>query len=64
VVPDHVVDASRASSQASATHVTARDIYVINGLHATPGQLDGVLAQLAAGLELAHLTAVPLDSLA
>ena len=64
VVPNHVVAANRAAAEANPVHVTARHIYVINGLDATPGQLDAVLAQLSAGLELAHLSAVPLNTLA
>jgi processive 1,2-diacylglycerol beta-glucosyltransferase len=64
VVPNHVVAANRAAAEANPVHVTARHIYVINGLDATPVQLDAVLAQLSAGLELAHLSAVPLNALA
>jgi UDP-N-acetylglucosamine:LPS N-acetylglucosamine transferase len=64
VVPNHVVDAYRAAALANPLHITARRIYLINGLDATPAQLDIVLTHLGAGLELAHLTALPLNTLA
>jgi hypothetical protein len=44
-------------------HVTARHIYLINGLDATPAQLAAVLTRMGAGLEQAHLTAVPFATL-
>jgi processive 1,2-diacylglycerol beta-glucosyltransferase len=64
VVPNHVVDASRAATDIDPIHLTARRIYVINGLDATPVQLGTVLDRLGAGLELAHLSAVPFNTLA
>ncbi len=64
VVPNHVVDADRAALAAAPIHVTDRRIYLVNGLDATPPELDAVLNRLAQGLALAHLDAVPLDSLA
>ena len=51
-------------SAAAPIHVTDRRIYLVNGLDATPAELDAVLNRLAPGLALAHLDAVPLDSLA
>jgi hypothetical protein len=63
VVPNDTVDAHRAALEASPLHVTARHIYLINGLNATPAQLGAVLARLDAGLARAHLTAVPLAGL-
>jgi hypothetical protein len=64
VVPDHTVDAHRAAVGVSPLHLTGRDIYLINGLDATPAQLSAVLARLGAGLVQAHLVAVPLGDLA
>jgi hypothetical protein len=64
VVPDHVVDAQRAALAAAPLHLTARRIYLINGLGATPGQLAAVLDRLDAGLAQAGLVAEPLSELA
>jgi UDP-N-acetylglucosamine:LPS N-acetylglucosamine transferase len=64
VVPDHVVNALRAATDVTPLHLSARHIYLINGLDATTAQLSAVLGRLGAGLQLAHLSAVPLDSLA
>jgi processive 1,2-diacylglycerol beta-glucosyltransferase len=64
VVPNHVVDADRPVFAAAPIHVTDRRIYLVNGLDATAPELDAVLNRLAEGLDLAHLDAVPLDSLA
>ena len=64
VVPDHVVNVVRAATDATPLHLTARHIYLINGLEATPAQLGAVLARLGAGLALAHLTAGSFDTLA
>jgi UDP-N-acetylglucosamine:LPS N-acetylglucosamine transferase len=63
VVPNDTVDAHRAALEASPLHVTARHIYLINGLNATPAQLGAVLARLDAGLAREHLSAVPLAGL-
>ena len=63
VVPNHVVNVVRDSSTTTPIHVTARDIYLIDGLDATPAQLAAVLARMGAGLEQAHLTAVPFATL-
>ena len=64
VVPDHVVDADHAAFAAAPIHVTDRRIYLVNGLDATPPELDAVLIGWPQGLALAHLEAVPLDALA
>jgi hypothetical protein len=64
VVPDHVVDVERAARDGAPLHLTARRIYLINGLDATPAQLGAVLSRLAAGLTQAGLVAVPLNDLA
>jgi UDP-N-acetylglucosamine:LPS N-acetylglucosamine transferase len=64
VVPDHVVNALRAATDVTPLHLSARHIYLINGLDATTAQLSAVLGRLGAGLQVAHLSAVPLDSLA
>ncbi len=63
VVPDHVVEADRAAFDAEPIHLTARRIYLINGLGATTTELHAALGNLGAGLALAHLTAVPLSGL-
>jgi UDP-N-acetylglucosamine:LPS N-acetylglucosamine transferase len=63
VVPNDTVNAHRAALEVSPLHLTARHIYLINGLDATPAQLGAVLARLDAGLARAHLTAVPLAGL-
>jgi UDP-N-acetylglucosamine:LPS N-acetylglucosamine transferase len=63
VVPNDTVDAHRAALEVAPLHLTARHIYLINGLDATPGQLGAVLARLDAGLARAHLTAAPLAGL-
>jgi hypothetical protein len=64
VVPDHTVNAYRAASDVTPMHLSARHIYLINGLDATASQLSAVLARLGAGLQLAHLSARPLAWLA
>jgi len=64
VVPNHVVTVGRAADVSTPIHVTARHIYLFNGLDATPVQLGEVLRRLGAGLEQAHLTAVPFATLA
>jgi hypothetical protein len=64
VVPDHVVDVQRAALAVAPLHLTARRIYLINGLDGTPAQLGAVLNRLAAGLVQAGLVAVPLNDLA
>jgi UDP-N-acetylglucosamine:LPS N-acetylglucosamine transferase len=64
VMPDHVVDVQRAALAVAPLHLTARRIYLINGLDATPAQLSTVLDRLAAGLTQAGLVAVPLNDLA
>jgi UDP-N-acetylglucosamine:LPS N-acetylglucosamine transferase len=63
VVPDHVLDADRASLDAAPMHVTDRRIYLINGLDATPGELGTILDRFAAGLSFAHLSAEPFNAL-
>jgi UDP-N-acetylglucosamine:LPS N-acetylglucosamine transferase len=64
VVPDHIVNAYRAATDVTPLHLSARHIYLINGLDATTSQLSAVLARLGAGLQLAHLSALPLALLA
>ncbi len=64
VVPDHVLDALRNSDANSPVHVTARRIYLVDGLGAGPDQLAEVLSRLRAGLDQAHLSAAPLAALA
>jgi hypothetical protein len=64
VVPNHVVNADRAALDPAPLHLSNRQIYLINGLEATPAELASVLNRLAAGLIVAQLTALPLDTLA
>jgi UDP-N-acetylglucosamine:LPS N-acetylglucosamine transferase len=64
VVPDHIVDAQQAALAVSPLHLTARHIYLINGLDATPAQLGVVLVRLSAGLTRSGLVAAPLSNLA
>jgi UDP-N-acetylglucosamine:LPS N-acetylglucosamine transferase len=64
VMPDHTINAERAALEPAPLHLTARHVYLINGLDATPPQLDAVLARLDAGLMEAGLVAVPLTDLA
>jgi processive 1,2-diacylglycerol beta-glucosyltransferase len=64
VVPNHVINVPRAALSVAPLHLTARRIYLINGLDATPAQLGTVLGRLAAGLARAGLVAVPLNDLA
>jgi hypothetical protein len=63
VVPNHVLEAGRPDVQAGPIHLTARRIYLINGLGATPAELDTVLSDLSASLDTANLTAMPLATL-
>jgi UDP-N-acetylglucosamine:LPS N-acetylglucosamine transferase len=64
VVPDHILNAFRTSQASGPIHVTARRIYLVNGLGADPAQLADVLGRLGAGLAVAHLSAAPLAALA
>jgi hypothetical protein len=64
VLPNHTVNAERAAVELSPLHLTARRIYLINGLDATPAQLDTVLDRLSDGLARSGLVAVPLSALA
>jgi hypothetical protein len=63
VVPDHILDAFRSPDESKPIHVTARRIYLVNGLGAGPAQLTDLLARLGAGLAEAHLNAAPLAAL-
>jgi hypothetical protein len=63
VVPNHILEAD-AIAQGNDIHLTARRIYMINGLYATPAQLLAVLSQLRASLDAAGLSAYPLAALA
>jgi UDP-N-acetylglucosamine:LPS N-acetylglucosamine transferase len=64
VVPDHILDALRTTDASSPIHVTARRIYLVDGLGAGPAQLAETLNRLHAGLTQAHLSAAPLAALA
>ncbi len=64
VMPDHVIDARRAATTPSPLRLRARRIYLINGLDATPAQLNAVLDRVGVGVAGAGLVAVPLSDLA
>jgi hypothetical protein len=63
VVPDHTITVSGAGSS-GPLRLSGHDIYLINGLGATPPALVAFLAELEAGLQVAHLSASPLATLA
>jgi UDP-N-acetylglucosamine:LPS N-acetylglucosamine transferase len=63
VVPNHILDAD-VIAQGIDIHLSARRIYMINGLYATPAQLLVCLAELRASLDAAGLSASPLAALA
>jgi hypothetical protein len=59
------VDISAAATRADAGigHPTARQILLINGLKASPGELDRLLRTLARRIQQAQLLPAPLSSL-
>lgn len=63
VVPNDILSAVRDPGDTTPIHVTSRHIYLVNGMGATPAQLNTMLARLSAGLARAGLDALPLDSL-
>jgi processive 1,2-diacylglycerol beta-glucosyltransferase len=63
VVPNHTINAEQVAGSLAPIRVDTRDIYLINGLFATPAQLEAVLGQLQEGLQIAHVTAVPFATL-
>jgi UDP-N-acetylglucosamine:LPS N-acetylglucosamine transferase len=62
VVPNHVYDAGRVAPYV-VFHLAQRTIYMVNGLDATPAQLESVLAQIRYSLQDNHLSAAPLAKL-
>ena len=62
VVPNHILDASRTPDD--LIHLSARRIYLINGLAATPLELARYLSEVSTGLRAAHLSGAPLVTLA
>lgn len=60
VVPNHVL---HASGPEAPLRITAKDIYIVDGVGATPQQLISCLDRLAAGLRSAQLIAEPLATL-
>ena len=63
VVPDHIFHAS-SFAPGQPIVVAARQIYLVNGLGATPAELEGYLSQLEASLGAAELASAPLTTLA
>jgi hypothetical protein len=63
VIPNHTINVEQAASSPNPINVSPKSIYLFNGLSATPAQLEAVLGQLEAGLQIAHLTAVPFATL-
>lgn len=62
VVADVTLDAARPATAAPAS-LSARHIYLVKGLGASPAQLDAVLRALEARLASSHLQGAPLDTL-
>ncbi len=63
VAPDHILRAGSFTAGQPIT-VAARQIYLVNGLDATPAQLEAYLTQLQASLGAAELASAPLTTLA
>ena len=62
VVPNHILHVDRVP--AAPIHLTPRDIYLVNGMGATPRQMATFLSRLRASLGHAQLVAAPLATLA
>ena len=60
VVPDHIL---HCSWSAGTIRLAARNIYVVDGSDATPGQLASYLERLRVSLQTAQLIAEPLATL-
>jgi hypothetical protein len=60
VVPNHIFVPDDADAPLT---LDARHIYMVNGVHATNGQVTDLLFQLAQQLRVAHLSAAPLVQL-
>jgi processive 1,2-diacylglycerol beta-glucosyltransferase len=60
VVPNHILHCAWSSSE---IRLAARNIYVVDGIGVSPGQLTTYLARLETSLASAQLTAEPLASL-
>lgn len=63
VVPDHILHAAYPAAD-ETVRLEPRQIYLVNGLDATPAQLAAYLSQLEVGLEAVQLAPVPLANLA
>jgi processive 1,2-diacylglycerol beta-glucosyltransferase len=63
VVADIDITAGRRKGDAPLPKPTARQIVLVNGMHATPAQLDSLLNQLATKIGDAHLLAAPLSAM-
>jgi UDP-N-acetylglucosamine:LPS N-acetylglucosamine transferase len=62
VVPNHILDVSRLEGN-GPLHLSAKHIYLINGMNATPIELGAFLSDLSRSLQTDHLRATSLDSL-
>ncbi|HET9076818.1 MAG TPA: hypothetical protein VFN68_07790 [Acidimicrobiales bacterium] len=62
VVPDHILHAADPDADQSL-RLQPRQIYLVNGLDATPAQLAAYLSQLEVGLGAAQLAPAPLANL-
>jgi hypothetical protein len=63
VVPNHILDADDVAL-GNDIRLSAKRIYMVNGLYATPSQLLACLTELRASLRAAGLSAYPLAALA
>jgi hypothetical protein len=60
VVPDHILHADQLGAM---IRLAPRNIYLVDGIGATPAELAGFLARLESGLATDQLLAEPLSSL-
>ena len=62
VVPNHILQVGTWSDE-QPIKVAAGSIYLVNGLHASPAQLEAFLSRLQSSLGTAKLASAPLDML-
>nr|MDQ2753968.1 hypothetical protein [Actinomycetota bacterium] len=63
VVPNVTLSAADIDDPSKPVHLTARHVYLVNGLQATPAELTTLLHRLHAGLSAEQLSASPLAAL-